>query len=359
MTKNEVPPQIRQAIFPGSGNKNDKSKWIDANFLKHLNILEIPKLWNPIFPQIGVVGIIGPSDVGKSTFAKQLAIAIVSKETDFLGNPLNPKRCSVLYVSPEDGEEAVSSIMNKQAKDSVNDKNLTNLHFLFDGSQALEDIDEMLTEKPCDLVIIDPWSDVFFGNTNHLTEVRQNVSQFRELAVKHSTLILLIHHTSKNAEKYEPNKNRSNGSQGFEAKLRSLIDLREGKGDDERLLTIVKSNYLSKEIKKQAMVLNLDSETLLFSNTGKKQMISSPNEKNTKYDKEVWLKRYTAIKSEFSTLSIEDIIGKLEKIYEGESVPRPTWFKENLKKPVNPSLPLTNDRPTESVINKKEGDEEL
>ena len=68
----------------------------------------------------------------------------------------------------------------------------------------------------------------------------------------------------------KPNKNSILGSQGFEAKMRSVMMLTKDKDDDSlRHLCVVKNNYLSPEEKKFSYVIKFN-ENLSFEPTGKR-----------------------------------------------------------------------------------------
>jgi hypothetical protein len=118
------------------------------------------------------------------------------------------------------------------------------------------------------LVIIDAWADLFNGNTNDVGDVRRALNRFSEAAEKFGFAVVILHHTVKNSENFNPNKNRLNGSQGIEAKLRALIEVRKG-DDNERILSILKGNYISGKQKDKSLVLNFDEDKLLFHPTGK------------------------------------------------------------------------------------------
>lgn len=82
--------------------------------------------------------------------------------------------------------------------------------------------------------------------------------------------IIFLHHTKKSSEGSRPNKNSILGSQGFEAKMRSVMMLTKDKDDDTlRHLCVVKNNYLPEKDKKMSYVLRFN-ENLSFEATGKR-----------------------------------------------------------------------------------------
>lgn len=103
---------------------------------------------------------------------------------------------------------------------------------------------------------------------NMSNKVRNFINKYRDIAIKHHCLLILLHHTKKSAEQSTPSKNSLLGSQGLEAKARSVILLTRDPNDlNNRLLSIVKGNYISDDLKTHAYVINLDPDTLTFSGT--------------------------------------------------------------------------------------------
>ncbi len=84
--------------------KEPNKQFYSGEELLGKNIQVIPKLLEPILPKVGVIALGGSSDTGKSTILRQLAMAIVSKEEDFLGFKLTPEHHSAIYLSTEDDE---------------------------------------------------------------------------------------------------------------------------------------------------------------------------------------------------------------------------------------------------------------
>lgn len=297
--------------------------------LLNMEIKEIPKLWDPFFPVCGLVGFTGSSDCGKSMFLRQFAIAVSLSQKEFLGYPLRLKYSSAIYVCTEDDVDGVAANMQCQIGNADWNR-VSGLRFLFDTQNLNRCLDEMLTKAPADLVVLDVWSDTFSGNPNNWVDVRQNLSPLKELARKHNCLIVLLHHTIKNSEKNAPDKNRLNGSQAIEAKLRSLLELRNGTNNDERLLFVLKSNYMPRGQKEEGMVLKINPKWLLFENTGKKISLSAQSNGNKAYDPAVWWPRMKELRAA-EGLSFEKAQKALADKFGEDSVPGITWFKKQEK----------------------------
>jgi len=314
----EQNPQPYKTIFSGEE-------------LLNMGITEIPKLWAPFFPIKGVVGLTGSSDCGKSIFCRQMAMAIALGQKDFLGFPLNIRYGSALYVCTEDDYESIAALLSKQAG-SIDANSLFNLHFLFESKDLMNQVDAFLGKTKVDLVVLDVWSDTYTGNPNNWVDVRQNLSSIKELASKHDCLIAIMHHTVKNSEKQAPDKAKLNGSQAIEAKLRCLLELRNGEVENERILYTLKANYMSREEKAEGHLLTLNSERLLLVNSGKKVAKSGATGESLgkKYDVDLWVTRMKAVRDE-KGLSYDNARKDLVESFSEDEVPSKGWFMNQFK----------------------------
>jgi archaellum biogenesis ATPase FlaH len=258
-----------------SANENPTHETEERNFfcstgedILSRGIQEIPTLIDPIFPQVGLVALAGSSDTGKSSWLRQFAIAVSLGDEYFLGWKLNLKHKGAIYVSTEDDELAINYLLNKQTKTrNLVPSNYRNLRFLFDTTNLLDKLDKELSRTPADCVIIDAFTDLYSGSLNQTNEVRTFLNKYKLLSDKHKCLIVFLHHTGKKTEEKEPSKHNLLGSQGFEAKMRLVIELRtDSQQDDIRHLCLVKGNYLSREFKQSSFVLRFD-ENMLFHQT--------------------------------------------------------------------------------------------
>lgn len=303
---------VAESKVPSKGlnnttNKNaSKQKNFSDDSYSGLNLFKmdyekLPTLIDPIFPQVGLVSLIGSSDTGKSTFLRQLALSIVLGLNDFIGYKINSRTRNVIFVSTEDDPASTSvSIkkpLQKLLKDhQVDDSALNHLKFIFDvdlekdsSKNLFKVLNKDLSEVGADLIIIDAFTDVFSGDINSSTKVREFLSQFSKITKKHNCLVLFLHHTGKNTSKYSASKNNALGSQAFEAKMRVMLELKHYPNDEyKRTVTITKGNYISTEIKKDCKVLDFNEDNLLFSFSGKTipvSAISTFSKVNSKKDK--------------------------------------------------------------------------
>lgn len=242
--------------------------YVSGKKLIEMNMKEVPVLLYPFLPKSGVVALAGGSDTGKSSFLRHLASAIVTKQTDFLKFPLTPRYHRCIYVSTEDDDAAVStfliktaSFLNKQAGD------FEGLEYFFDTESILERLEKRLAEAPVDLIVLDAFSDIYSESMNETNKIRTFINQYSQLARKYNCLIIFLHHCGKRSEEKIPSKNNLLGSQGFEAKMRLVIELRVDLEDPSlRHLCIVKGNYLKREFKEASYVLQFN-DNLCFERT--------------------------------------------------------------------------------------------
>lgn len=239
---------------------------------------EIPFLWKPFLIQQGLGTLVGSSDVGKSSFLRQLAISIALKKADFLGHELNVRYGRVIYFSTEDNQVSVNALLKKQIDKSINPNDLKGLCFIFNADNPLRIIEEQLKAEKTDLVIIDAYSDIFQGSTNDIGHVRRFLNDYEKLAYNYDCAIIFLHHTGKRTELGNASKNNIIGSQGFEAKMRVVMDLRKQESNPNRFLQITKGNYLPESKKNRAM-------ELLFNDKQEFEFTGQYMDKNNSYSK--------------------------------------------------------------------------
>lgn len=263
-------------LADGEVVSQDKTDAFDKEYYTGEELLlrkvsQLPTLLDPILPQVGLVALGGSSDVGKSTFLRHLAINISSGCEEFLGFQINAIHNRVIYVSTEDDDNAVSYLIHKHNETLLKpSSSFRKLIYVFDTYKLLRKLEKMVKAYPTDLIIVDTFSDLYSGEMNQTNRIRSYLHDFALFARKHKCLILMLHHTGKRTEDLPPSKNNLLGSQGFEAKMRLVLELRKDQDDhDIRHLCIVKSNYLSKEYKDASYVLKFDSD-MLFVNTGER-----------------------------------------------------------------------------------------
>ena len=273
-----------------------------------------PTLLEPILPRQGVVALVGSSDSGKSSLLRGLAMAVVSGKQEYIGFRLNTRYRRAIYVSTEDDQQSVGALMRRQTSSpcDLEAMDYDGLHFIFDTDNLLATLELGLRSCVPDVVIVDAFADLYAGPMNENNRVRGFIQGFAQLAVKYDTLIIFLHHTGKRTETLAPSKHNAIGSQGFEAKMRLMMELRPDPERREiRHLCIVKGNYLPSEYKHDSFELLFD-QNLNYTATGNRVPFAMLKERDV--DKEsVEAERLELIKSlreEGKTLQeIADIIG--------------------------------------------------
>jgi RecA-family ATPase len=248
---------------------------------------EVPLLIAPFLQQQGVAMLAGSSDTGKSSFLRQLALAVVLENPTFLGFPIHALHHSAICVSTEDGDDAIAPLLKKQLSgQTIPNGACDRLRFVFNTDFLPMTLDKLLTQRPADVVIVDALGDLFEGNLNQSNEVRRFVATYSALAKKHKCLVLFMHHTGKRTEEQKPSKNNLLGSQGIEAKMRVVLELRLDRRNSQlRHLCILKGNYLPQELKNSSYVLHFD-ENLVFHNTNERrsfnELLKRPDENTSR-----------------------------------------------------------------------------
>ncbi|MBV6473424.1 MAG: hypothetical protein JPMHGGIA_01706 [Saprospiraceae bacterium] len=267
---NISPTDILENINQIQADIEAENNEITGESLLLSEIKEIPCLVEPFLQQTGLACLAGSSDTGKSSILRQLAVAIVTGENSFLGFKINAKHRSVIYVSTEDLERETAYLLSRQTQ-AYKPELLKGLRFVFEIEKLYSNLDKRLGNKPADLVIIDCFADVYGSDLKDTQRIRTYLHPFQELAQKHECLILFLHHTGKRTENFEPSKNNLLSGQGFEAKMRLVIELRTDLLNPlHRHLCIVKGNYLPASYEKESYVLHFDEQNFVFSNTGER-----------------------------------------------------------------------------------------
>lgn len=244
---------------------------ITGEQLLNRNTDKMPYLLEPIFQKVGLASIVGSSDTGKSSFLREFATAVSTGQEYFLQWRINATHNSAIYVSTEDDDSSIAYLLNKQNSErKYESKKLASLRYIFETDNLVDKLDSVLTKNPADLVIIDAFADLYYGSLNDSTQVRSFLQNYSQLANNHKCLVIFLHHTGKRTETQSPNKNNVLGSQGFEAKMRIVAELRADKNcPQKKHFCIVKGNYLPAEYKNSSYVLEF-SNNMTFKDTGER-----------------------------------------------------------------------------------------
>lgn len=304
--------------------KKTSTSWFNGDEI--LALEPETELWlvDKLIPYAALSGLTGPSDCGKSTLAKQLVLSVISGKGQFLGRTLSVKHKRALYVCTEESPIDVKDILALQ-KEGLGIESAANAGFLFNPDGLIRRLQAVLINKPVDLIVIDTWSDTLEGDSNSLHLVRKNLNPLHKLATEFNCAILLIHHNVKHSEKAPPDKNKASGSQAFEAKCRSLLEIRLGVSDNQRVLTLLKGNRVKQSEKGKGIELFLDDYRVLHATGGE---VAYSTQEKTRYDVTLWQDRFNALYS--TDKSKAAIYRELREKYNDEDVPGDTWLKEHI-----------------------------
>ena len=291
IAKFDEPEAQSSAIEAKADTKTELSEeeyWWYRNHICHASEMimteptESPTLLDPILPRSGVVALVGSSDSGKSSLLRGLAMAIVSGREEYIGFRLNTRYRRAIYVSTEDDQQSVGSLMRRQtgSPEALEAMEYDGLHFIFDTDNLLATLELGLKSYVPDVVIVDAFADLYNGPMNENNRVRGFLQAFAQLAAKYDTLFIFLHHTGKRTESLTPSKHNAIGSQGFEAKMRLMMELRpDPERHDIRHLCIVKGNYLPAEYKHDSFELRFD-QNLNYTATGERVPFSQLRERD-------------------------------------------------------------------------------
>ena len=294
----DIPKEIKEKVDTDSDiealideyNKNTSEKesvWVCAGDMLAMTDTQMPTLYDPIIPQVGICVIGGESDAGKSQFLRNLAICVATGR-EFLGYPFCGEYKSAIYAASEDDCMATAYLMKRHNLYYGDEReDWKRLHFIFETDNIVERLDERLAVNPADLIVIDSFADFFSGkDQNNSAQVRGFIKPFSELARKHRCCIIFLHHIGKWQENNAPSKNALVGSQSLEAVARACFLFVKDKSDANiRHLCIVKHNYVGSEYKSSSIELRMDSESFTFTPTGNRVPFDLLTESSTKYKK--------------------------------------------------------------------------
>lgn len=226
---------------------------------------ETPFLIERLLPHKVIGLLVGESDVGKSLFYLNLALAIVSGKDDFVGLKINPVHRRVLIVSTEDDENAVGRRIIKQlAGEELSPKAQKSLVVYTDKREIYKKLEVELKTHKYDLLVIDSFSDFFEGDLKSSSSVRQFLEKFKAMIIDHGLTVLVVHHLGKTANRSI--KNRILGSVGIEGLSRNVFSLEKpGQMAHLRKLMVIKGNYVSESEKNSPMILAFNEDTLTYS----------------------------------------------------------------------------------------------
>jgi RecA-family ATPase len=253
--------------------------------IKNESLSQEKSLLEGVFEKTGLACIAGATDTGKSMILRDLAIAISQEEEYFLGFKLNAVHNKVLFISTEDSMSKTAELLKIQTEGLI-DESLGRIRFIFNPENSVEEARKALEQEQADVAIIDCFSDAYEGDAINSNETRSYLKKWQKIADQHGCLILFLHHLVKRGESGAPSKHNLHGGQGFQAKMRTVVELRTDMHDiNKRHFCIVKGNYLKPEQKDRSFVLYFDPENLRFTSKGEREEYDNLYDKPIDYER--------------------------------------------------------------------------
>lgn len=271
---------------------------------------EDKQLLEGVFEKTGLACIAGSTDTLKSMLLRDLVFSISQEEEIFISFKLNLVHFKAIFVSTEDGVTNTRRLLRTQTEGLV-DPTLERIRFIFNPENVLSEIESHLKKELVDVIVIDCFGDIFMGDSIKSNEVRHFLNQFQNLSEQYQCLIIFLHHTNKRSEFGAPSKHNINGGQAFQAKMRTVVELRrDPRNEDIRHFCIVKGNYLKEIQKNKSFILHFDQDNLRFTSKGERAEYDSLYEKDIDYSK---INKYqSASDLKKSGLKNKDIAAQLE-----------------------------------------------
>lgn len=216
---------------------------------------EVPMLLPPFLEKGACAALIGASEVGKSLWCLNLAVAICSKQEEVFGFKIDKTYGKAILVSTEDSP----IVLKVRLRSILNGEALTtnSMRFILDPKNVKSELVKLLKLEKVDLVVMDTFGDFFRGNINDSIAIREFLEPFKAIAAEYGCVILFLHHIGKGKENNaSPSKNDSLGSQGLESTCRTMLGLNK-KANGMRELSILKANNTLDKFKENKIELEL------------------------------------------------------------------------------------------------------
>jgi hypothetical protein len=260
-------PLSGKPVKNATDHKRTHRIFMTGKELFNLPVKSEPFLLENLIPSEVMMVLSGDSDSGKSLWALNLAVGIVTGSESFVGLKLQPKHKAVLIVSTEDGVKDLALRVQKIVRPEQED-HCQNLHFCFaNGDKTKNRVADFLAKTKADLVVFDVAGDIFKGNPNDITDVRDFFNEYKSLIEKHGCSLLFLHHTRKGSGKESANKDQTLGSQAWTAAPRGLLMLKKESNhldDNARTLWLSKGNFAPESVKNTPVYMTFESDTLRF-----------------------------------------------------------------------------------------------
>lgn len=148
--------------------------------------------------------LVAPSGQGKSTAVMQAMICWACGRPAFEIQTLDPLRIDLIQAEDDDGDLSEMARLNEYLFLTTSERELIEQNTWIEtvndkiGPKAIQIIDQILSKRPCDLLILNPYTAYLPGS---IMDDEANSAFLRadlqRLANKHNCALLIVHHTPK------------------------------------------------------------------------------------------------------------------------------------------------------------------
>jgi RecA-family ATPase len=310
-------PDIEKYAEPLQTHKEKLPLGTSAFDILQKDIAEIPFIIDSLLPEgYAIWG--GKAKAGKSMMMLGSVCVPVVSGTEAL-DFFETTKGKVLYFALEDNERRIKKRLTKMVQ-GVSDQNpLTELKIYYElprlHEQGLEILEAIIEKEKPILVVIDTIGlilpPVKSGETNYMSEYAAG-TEIQHLALRYSTCILGIHHSTKMS--YNNPFDELRGT-GITAPADTLFIMKES----ENGFTL---HVTGRDIESEAYLITRDNETLTFRCQGKPKpdLILSGVAK--------WKEIFSDTESELPSI---EIIKRIKSVHKKEERQARTWLKELTK----------------------------
>ncbi len=155
---------------------------------------QIEWCWQDIFPSMGLIGVFGDPEAGKSTFCRTFALA-ASRGDPCLGR--TTKETNVLYLDLAD-EQLSHRRAFKNLGWTRGNLQLVSQDSLIGQARALDLVEEAVKKLQAKVVIVDMMADLLtFRDLNDYANAKEALRGLRMLSRETNALFIVLHHTPK------------------------------------------------------------------------------------------------------------------------------------------------------------------
>lgn len=252
---------LEEKMFSKPSEAEGWGRPMPLNEFLNMDIPPVEYWIEPVLPKNGKVMVSASSNVGKSMFVMNLALAMTCNiPLAFEKFKVNPAR--VLYLDLEMGESPMKDRFqtmcrkNNLSTDTLFVKHLPCADLLND--EQCNNLRKCIAEAKADVVILDPLGHAWAGDENSGDQVAKFTSRMNEIISERKVSFLIVHHWRKAKKEAKEGGEMAAGSYKWTAWLDSHVTL---KGEDSSNITVSceKSRH---SVRFKPWIAGLDESTL-------------------------------------------------------------------------------------------------